>query len=290
MMRIMLILLAAASCYAQDSARVSLSNGIQLTVAARSSDGTPVKLMTSLEPASGDSFYRIFRDENNLAVFAYALEVERTADGQNFRVTAKAATEDFAARFPNADGGKPTPTLSSQLVSPLLNSGEGFTIPIPTNPGQAQTLTDRVQIVMGQRGSVSDGGAASAKLRFAGLKVSIHGQPASPSGPGADVTGQYAMFYIPGHGGYFFSTEPVDEPPFLDVAIVDGKHLTFTVDNETYDCTASAPILVHADRGQLWVHHDSDYKPSGNWTKSDPASSKDEFFTAAADSVKWWLQ
>jgi hypothetical protein len=290
MMRIALLFLAAAACYAQVSARVSLSNGIQLTVATRSDNATPLTLKTSLEPASGDSFYRIFRDENNLAVFAYELEVARTADGENFRITAKAATEAFANRFPNADGGKPTPTLSAPLESPLLKSGEGFSIPIPSNPGLAQSLTDRVQILMGQRGGAGDGAASSAKLRFSGLKVSIHGQPASPSGAGADVAGQYAMFYIPGRGGYFFSTEPVDQPPFSDVGVVDGKHLTFTIDNENYDCTANEPILVHADRGQLWAFHDPNYKPAGNWTKTDPSSAREEFFTAASDSMQWWLQ
>jgi len=289
-MRITLLLLATASCYAQASAGVSLSNGIQLTIATRSDNGTPVALKTSLEPASGNSFYRIFRDENNLAVFAYELEVARTPDGQNFRVTAKSATEGFAARFPDSDGGKPTPTLSSPLESPVLGSGEGFTIPIPTNPGLAQTLTDRVQIRIGQRGGASDGGTGSAKIRFAGLRVFIHGKQASPSEAGTDVAGRYAMFYIPGHGGYFFSTEPVDQPPFIEIGIVDGKHLTFTIDNENYDCTASAPILVHADRGQLTVYHDPNYKPAGNWTKSDASNSRDEFFTAGADSVQWWLQ
>src|SRR5579863_6092416 len=152
MMRLLLALLTSAGCYAQVSARVSLSNGVQLTVATRSDSATPVALQTSLEPASGDSFYRIFRDQNNLAVFAYELQVARTADGLNFRITGKPATEDFAARYPNADGGKPTPTLSAPLESPLLNSGEGFTIPIPTNPGLEQNLTDRIQILLGQRG------------------------------------------------------------------------------------------------------------------------------------------
>jgi hypothetical protein len=289
MMRIALLLLAAASCYPQTSARVSLSNGVQLTIATRSDSAAPITLKTSLEPASGDSFYRIFRDENNLAVFAYELVVVRTADGESFRITAKSATEAFAARFPNADGGKPTPTLSAPIESPVLNSGEGFTIPIPTNPGLEQNLTDRVQILLGQRGGVNERAADSAKIRLSALKVSINGQP-SPSGAGADVAGQYAMFYLPGRGGYFFSTEPVDQPPFSDVGIVDGKHLTFTIDNENYDCTANAPILLHADRGQLWVYHDANYKPAGNWTKSDPATSRQEFFTAASDSMQWWLQ
>jgi uncharacterized protein YqjF (DUF2071 family) len=53
---------------------------------------------------------------------------------------------------------------------------------------------------------------------------------------------------------------------------------------------AGAAILMHSERGQLWVYHDANYKPAGNWTKSDPASSRHEFFTAAADSMQWWLQ
>ncbi len=290
-MRITLLLLAAAaSCYAQVSAQVSLSNGTRVTITTRSGAAAPVALKTSLEPATGDSFYRIFRDENNLAVFAYELEVVRTADGRNFRITAKPATEAFAIRFPNADGGKPTPTLSSPLESSLLGSGERFSIPIPSDPGLGQNLTDTVQILLGQRGALNDGAAVSAQIRFAGLKVYIQGKSVTPTGAGADVSGRYAMFYIPGRGGYFFSNEPVDGRPFVQGAVVDGKHLTLTIDNETYDCTASAPILVHADRGQLWVYHDPNYKPAGNWTQTDPASVKDEFFTAASDSMQWWLQ
>jgi hypothetical protein len=290
MMRIAWLFLAAAVfCYAQVSAQVSLSNGTQVTITTRSDNGAQIALKTSLEPATGNSFYRIFRDENNLAVFAYELEVARTADGLNFRITAKPATEAFATRFPNADGGKPTPTLSSPLQSALLGSGEKFTIPVPSDPGLGQNLTDTIQILLGQRGAVNDGAASSAQIRFAGLKVYIQGKSATPTGAGADVSGRYAMFYIPGHGGYFFSNEPVDQRPFEQGAVVDGKHMTLTIDNETYDCTATAPILVHADRGQLWVYHDAEYKPAGNWTQTDPASVKDEFFTAASDSMQWWL-
>ena len=293
MTRIALLVLAAAyccCCYAQVSSKVSLSNGVQVAITTRSDSGTPVALKASLEPASGNSFYRIFRDENDLAVFAYELEVERTADGQKFRITAKAATDAFATRFPNADGGKPTPTLSTPLESPVLASGEKFTVPLPTNPGLGQTLTDTIQILLAQRGGGNNADAGSVEIRFSGLRVYLQGKSASPSEAGADVAGKYAMFYIPGHGGYFFSANGTEPPPFLQAGIVDGKHLTFTIDNETYDCTANAPILVHADRGQLMVYHDLNYKPGGNWTKSDPSNSRDQFFTAASDSMKWWLQ
>ena len=290
MMRISLLILTAAFCCAQTSSRVSLSNGVQLTITTHSDNGTSVGLRTTLEPASGNSFYRIFRDENNLAVFAYELDVTRTADGQNFRVTARPATDAFAVRFPNADGGKPTPTLSSTLESELLSSGQSFPIPVPSNPGLGQTLTDMVQVRLAQRGGATEGGPGTAQIRFSGLKVSIQGQPASPEAAGADVAGKYAMFYIPGHGGYFFSAEADEPPPFIQAGVVDGKHLTFTIDNEMYDCTANAPILVHSERGQLWMYHDPNYMPGGNWTKSDLSNSRQEFFTAAADSLRWWLQ
>jgi hypothetical protein len=285
-------LLAAGSLGAQVSADVALSNGVQLTITARDEKDTPIALKTSLEPASGDSFYRIYRDENNLAVYAYKIRVARTADGKQFRIMALPATEDFAARFPDADGGKPTPTLSAPLESPLLDSGGSFVIPISTNPGLHQTVTDTVQIRLNQRGGATSpaGSERPDQIRFSSLKVSVNNRTLSPSGAGAEVAGRIAMFYIPGRGGFFFSTGPVDHPSFLQIGIVDGRHLRFTVENDTYDCTSDAPILTHSDRGQVWVYHDANYKPEGNWTQSDPASSRPEFFTAAADSVKWWLR
>ncbi len=284
--------IAAIPLFGQVSADVALSNGVRLSVTTRAEESTPVALQASLEPASGDSFYRIFRDQNNLAVFAYELAVARTPDGQQFRVTAKPATGEFAARFPNADGGKPTPTLSSVLDSPPLASGNKFVIPISSDPGLHQTLTDTVQIRLNQRGGtvIAAGSGRQEQIRFSALKVSINGQPASPSGAGSEVAGRFAMFYIPGRGGYFFSTEEVSERPFQQIGIVDGKHLKFTVDNVAYDCASGASILVHSERGQVWVYHDANYKPAGNWTQSDPASSRAEFFTAAADSMRWWLQ
>src|ERR1700730_12786820 len=103
-MRIPITLIATltAAAFAQVSSNVTLSNGVQLSIACNSN---PSGLKIDLAPASGNSFYRNFRDENNLVIFAYELQVERTSDGDHFRVTAQPAGEDFAARFPNADGG-----------------------------------------------------------------------------------------------------------------------------------------------------------------------------------------
>jgi hypothetical protein len=286
---IWLVLITAA--FGQESATVTLSNGVQLGISAQSSTGSVNGLKIEMIPASGNSFYRVYRDENGLVTFAYQLEVERTADGKQFRVTAQPAGSDFAARFPNADAGKPTPTLSERRESPLLDSGGQFSIEIPTDPGLQRTITDVAQVRLNPRGGAANAEALnSALIRFAALNVRIGGKLASPGGPGAIVAGRYVMFYIPGRGGYFFSTEPVDRRAFLHIGIVDGTKLSFTLENETYDCESEAQILIKSDRDQIWMFHDPNYKPDGNWTKSDTREeSRDQFFTAASDSLGWWL-
>jgi hypothetical protein len=288
-MRVLLGLVMLQAAFGQAASVVSLSNGVQLRVAIR---GTGTSLKTEMEPASGNSFYRIFRDENNLDVFAYEIQVNRTADGERFHIVAKPAGPEFAARFPNSDGGKPVPTLSAQRDSELLTSGRRFDVDIPTNPGTSESVTDSIQVVINRRGAplVESGAPAGGRIRFVNLKVSIHGEVATAPGPGAVVSGVYAMFYLPGRGGYFFSTQQVDNLPFAQVGVVDRMMLRLTVDNENIDCTSEAPILTQSERGEVWVYHDPNYKPEGNWTKTNPAGGdSDEFFTAASDSLKWWL-
>jgi hypothetical protein len=226
-------------------------------------------------------------------VFAYELSVERTPNGEQFRVTAKSAGDQFAARFPNADGGKPVPTLGEPAASPLLNSGDHFAIDIPTDPGQGNKLTDTVQVEINARGlpAADPDERAAVPLRFESLKVAVNGAVLSPGGPGAIVSGRYLMFYLPGHGGYFFSPVPVTRFAFTQIGMVEFGKLRFVLDNVTYECQSEAPIFTKSDRGELWVYHDPDYQPAGNWTATDPSEpARAEFFTAASDSVSWWLR
>lgn len=284
-------LFVAASCWAQESAAVTLSNGIQLRVTAQSSTGSIDGLTVEMAPATGSSFYRIYRDQTGLAVFAYELKVERSSDGEKFRVSALPAEDEFAKKYPNADGGKPTPTFSQVYESPLLDSGGKFSVDIPVNPGLQFTLTDVVTVQINVRdGTTESGGQSSGQIRFAALAVRSGGKLLSAGSADAIVAGGYAMFYVPGRGGFFFSTEPVDRRPFLHAGVVEGRKLTFTIDNEAYECESEADILPKVQRDQIWVYHDPNYKPGGNWTKSDARDdSHDQFFTAASDSLSWWL-
>lgn len=278
------ILLSAGTCLPQASSTISLSNGVELQITANLGQPTGAEsLKIELARASGDSFYRIFWDQNNLAVFAYELAVSRSA-GDTFSIVAKPATTGFAARFPNADGGKPVPTLSADRPLRTLHSGERSSIELFEIPGMGLHVIETVRVVLNPDGSAESGGP----LRFADLKISINGTPVSGAGPRGAVSGRYVMFYLPGRGGYFFSTDAPAAHTFVKAGIVDRNRMQFNVDNENFDCVADAPILAQGDTGEVWVYHDPTYQPAGNWTR-DPRATSDQFFTAASDSLNWWL-
>lgn len=293
-MRFVTILAALrlAIAFAQPSSTISLSNGIRLRIVTKTGSEAPDPLKLEVKPATGNSIYRILRDDTGLAVWAYELVVDRLPDGNHFLVIAKPAGEEFAAKFPNADGGKPTPTLSIAAQSPPLGSGGQFTVEIPTNPGLFQHRSDTVIVQPDLRGgeTAPPGAPAEPLIRFADLRVLIGGKPVPTNGPGVMVTGEFAMFYIPTRGGYFFSPLPVTSRPFVQVGDVDRARLKFTIDNEDYECISRTSILTQSDRGQIWVYHDPRYKPEGNLTNSNPrAKTTDQFFAGAADSLNWWL-
>ena len=92
-----------------------------------------------MKPATGNSVYRILRDDTGLAVWAYELVVDRLPDGDHFQIVAKPAGQEFAAKFPNADGGKPTPTFPIPIESPPLGAGGTFTDRYPHQSRSVRT-------------------------------------------------------------------------------------------------------------------------------------------------------
>jgi hypothetical protein len=280
------VAVAALGCASSaDSENVTLNNGVQISI--HTSLGKPTGttgVAVEMARAAGDSFYRIFRDQNHLAVFAYELEVAR-AGTAGFRLTTKPVEDEFARKFPDADGGKPVPTFSEEKDY-TLNNGEPAKIMVYELEGQGLSVVDTVQMGLHPDSSGSGGG-----LRLSGLSISVNDMPVKTV-PGSTVSGRYVMFYIPGKGGYFFASDSVPGRQFVKAGYIDGNKMQFTLDNLSYDCASLLPIAATPSQ-ELWVYHDADYKPGGNWTLQDPDAggneAQAEFFAAAADSLDWWM-
>jgi len=149
--------------------------------------------------AGGNSFYRIFRDQNDLVVFVYELAVDRSPDGEIFNITTRPATTNFAARFPNADGGKPAPTLSAEQRLPPCAPVNTRISDSSSSAGVGLKVVDTIEVRVGQRAGApafrrSFGAVrcASAFLRAPGLDQSGSSRRLRRR---ATVVGRYAMFY-----------------------------------------------------------------------------------------------
>ncbi len=281
-----LIVFGGLAAFGQTSTTITVSNGVQIEWTADLGHPTGQEQLTvEIVRASGNSFYRIFHDQNHLAVYAYELEVDLSPSGETLSATAKPVEDEFAARYPDADGGKPVPTLSSDHALGPLESGQSATLALFEIPGMGLEVSDAIRVKMNQN-------AESGAMRLAGLRVFLKGNLISGAPPPSAVAGRFVMFYIPGRGGFFFSAEPVAGKPFVDAGTVDHNRMRFTVENDDYECTASAPILAGASAGQVWVYHDPSYQPSGAWTQDPKAAAPGEesFFTAASDALGWWLK
>jgi hypothetical protein len=277
----LMLVSSAALCLAQVTSTVTLSNGVEVRITANLGRPTGQQVLSvEMARASGDSFYRIFKDQNNLAVFAYELGITRSANGEEFHFVAKPAETGFADKFPDADAGKPVPSLSSEHEFKPLAFGQSDEIGLFEIPGMGVAVTDKVQVAESPE-------KATGVLRLEGLKVSIAGIMVAGPARGS-VAGRYAMFYLPKRGGFFFATEAPEGKAFVKAGTIDGTHMRFVVDNVSYECETSVPILA-AGSGEVWVYFDPGYRPEGNWTKEDAASGPVEFFTAASDSLSWWL-
>jgi hypothetical protein len=196
--------------------------------------GTPTgeeTLSVEIAPASGNCFYRIFRDQNKATIYAYELRVVQAAQG-TIQMSAEPVGTEFATKFPNADGGKPVPTISGSRELPLLHSGERTEVGFFEIPGMGLKVSDTIQIKLStEDGTTADSDSFSGDLHFAGLKVSVDNSPVSASGASDSVSGRYAMVYIPGLGGYFFSTQYMSGMAFVKTGSIEGYRMHFELNN-----------------------------------------------------------
>jgi hypothetical protein len=272
---------------------VAISNGVQLKIAAQFGQPTGQQtLRVEMSRASGDSFYRVFRDQNGLAVFAYELAVSLASAGDAVALTAQPVETAFAERFPDADGGKPVPTLSSVEALEPIGTGSRAEIGLFELQGMGLRVVDTAEVMLGPSSEAGET-ASPNRLHFAQVKLKIGGMPIEQTGPEGSVTGQYGMIYVPGLGAFLLSSGPVAAQGFVKAGTIDGHRLEFVWNNETYEADSAAPILDVEGSGELWVRFDPSYRPAGNWTKTrspeDSAPVTEEFFVAASDSLGWWV-
>lgn len=78
-----------------------------------------------------------------------------------------------------------------------------------------------------------------------------------------EYEGHILWLSLPKQGQFIFSFEPHQGYGFQQIAMLNGKTISFSLEGKSYQLIASAPILTNGRDAKLWVWHDGQYQPEG---------------------------
>ena len=272
-----ILFLAAAVTLAAEPARdlgvanVWMNNGIHVKVSLSGTGSSDYGF--GVRTSEKNTVYREFMDGKGKVVFGYEIEVNRMADKDRVQVLLK----PLGAEYSRVTGNKNVSTFPSARELPVMWLGDKATIDVLENPSNGQKITDTIEVDAEAMGTAPDAGNKSG-IGFFNTRVLIDGKPAGSAANSGVRGDEIVMFYIPGRGAYFVSRRPVSGYDFMKIGVVDGKRLSFVLNNEKFEVVSDSEI---SESSEVWVLHDG-RKPTGRWLQR----SDDKFFHAAADNMQ----
>lgn len=246
----------------------------------------PQAISNSLIPVQEGSFYRVFFDRSQKLVFAYELQVAGLEDGQGYRIHVKPVDDSFRRRYREAlwlrgwSDDQPLPTFAKSFDPRPVRIGDQLSIRLLHDTATDRTVSDILRLASPKQSSNTLPPATSGELRLSNLKVSVDGEPLGQQ-PSGGVTGPYVMFYLPGHGAFFFSrTLPEGYPQFQGVGRADGAAITFSWQGRRYECVSDGPVTSDPGPMDLWVFVEPSFRRPGSGAGADAA------YLSAAGSLR----
>ena len=75
--------------------------------------------------------------------------------------------------------------------------------------------------------------------------------------------GTVVWFYLRDKGQFVFSSNPHDGFDFQNVGAVKGNLISFWYKDDLYEVTSTSQIIKDGGESDLWLLHDSSYRPKG---------------------------
>jgi len=198
--------------------------------------------------------HRVLRDSGGKILFAYDIEVKPKDAFYHI------LTEPVSAAYAQTLQFGSVPTLSAVSDSVTI-SGGSVIIELLSNPATGQKISDDIELVdISPAGSALDGNLHiwNADLWLNGTKLTS----GSINEGALNAVVERLAIYLPRSGGFFFSLlQPAEYPQFQKIGVVNGKVLKFAWGNKTFELRSTVPILSNGASGEVWVFHDSQFRP-----------------------------
>jgi hypothetical protein len=233
-------------------------NGAAIALHTESSRAnSPLSTSGSVVVGAFDGAHRIVLDKESKPVFAYDIELRKTAPGAvTLRIKPidqqKVRTEDW---YPKGKLTGDIPTLTGAREFPPLQIGDAVQVDILYNPGTNEKLWDVIRVVEGLEEHLQQRlKTPTGRFSFDRVKITIDGRMLYER-RNSWMIGSAMKMVVPGHGEYYFLLEPTTDFPFQASGWVDHNVLRFKAAGESVEITGMSNLLQHAEFGTVWVYH-----------------------------------
>jgi hypothetical protein len=274
------VFLAVSAAVLQADSRhilhASFPDGTGLEIFTQSTGASQIDPQGSMGigPGKGshDLVNRVVVDRADNILFAYNLEASRGASPGTVKIRIEpisAATEAVILKSSGTRGqprysGPRLPTVAGVREFPAVAMGQAVTLDILYNPSTGEKIYDVIRPISGSAGVMQVTSVVAAEtISLNRISIEVNGK-AIPA-PASWIIGAAVRIDIPHHGTYVLSAyDPHDADPnhaFAKIAQADARKLSWMEGPDRVEITSGTNVLTRADKGALWVFHDSRYHP-----------------------------
>ncbi|MGI8554752.1 MAG: hypothetical protein ACR2LT_00110 [Pyrinomonadaceae bacterium] len=279
-----LLLLGINSGQAQWSAR-SFANGITVATATKITPKNPPKpLFSSYDTAAADGniIYRILKDDKNKIYFGYDLEVKEAGETGKYTVFIKPLSSESAKKSAGVEGYKSN-ILHKYPDAFEVNEGDTIALDVMENPNTKEKVVDYIKIFykpapftdfFAERIPIRDFTINDVELKLTKFEVFADNQSILKSGSSAG--GANLTLYLKGKGQFIFSLFPRAGYDLQKIGAIEGNKILFKYNGVDYKIVSGEPIIGIGGHWNLWVLHNSNYKPEFSPDEAYEVGAMDE--------------
>lgn len=183
---------------------------------------------------------------------------------------------------------QPLPNYPDDLI---IEDGDSITLELLENRSTNTKISDVITIMYESKNSgfVYSSGNSSGSTAKSFTIENVHLKMEKPDvfingkkyKTGSSVAGNINWIYIKGKGRFIFSFEPQPRFDFQKIGIIQDNKISFELNGDKHEIVSKSLILGQAGKWNLWVMHDTAYRPTNEVSDDSP------FIFGAADKVDY---
>jgi hypothetical protein len=262
----------------QFNASCRLANGLHVAFANETVPTGSIQFSLSMVETQGsDVIHRVFLDESRRFFFGYDVKVEPVPNTRQIRVFILPMSVEYEQRLRehaafHTRGVSPdftSPSLFQTESAQLVNEGDVLAIDALVNQSTGVKIVEiikasREEIPLGSspaRTPIHDFSLDDVELGVTNYRLLIDGELVAGDRPTGGCSGAIIWFYLPDRGRFILSIRPHEGYDFQKIGLIENNKIKFTFGREEYQWISTAAVTGSNGRFNLWVLHDTNYRP-----------------------------